>query len=578
MKINILKDTLLIFLGSTVAFLFVPLFMVGSSPEEYSFLDWEIFYKTSIFFIIIVGTFFSLVNTILQVLKLDNISTLLIYFVLSWITISGFIFSVSSSSGMIDPRVNPLDLVHIVIVLLVSVLFSIISITAFKKYIQIFLSIVVLTSTLPSLISIYSSNSIKVATDNHPSLQLSNNKNIFVISFDGIPGKTVSDIIKNNKNYSSELKDFIIFENAVSQAPATEASLIGDIYGTQDYKAIGGSMKTVKAALLKEDLSLEITSKHIDDSFQYGYPGYEISKMEINSPIVSEFKKFDTVHFFAYPIIRIWTSYGLRVLNIKEYLFNFAKNIAFTQSKYDLLNQLQEHKGPTWAKGNVMGLSMFDSFVSNISTSDKNTSLRYLHLTFTHFPILLDETCKYRANDKVWFDNNQNENGIKNNSVCGVNKFIDFLHKLKKLGIYDKSLIIFKSDHGKPTQYYSKPPYNLMINGQKNWGYGRYRPTLMIKDYETNYLNPVFKSKLVLLNDIAKTICEKSGVDTDCQIFNGVNLLGDSLINDEPYFIYVVKDAKGSFEYDTHISVKIPSRKNTLIQEMKESDLISLSE
>ena len=200
MKINILKDTLLIFLGSTVAFLFVPLFMVGNSPEEYSFLDWEIFYKTSIFFIIIVGTFFSLVNTILQVLKLDNISTLLIYFVLSWITISGFIFSVSSSSGMIDPRVNPLDLVHIVIVLLVSVLFSIISITAFKKYIQIFLSIVVLTSTLPSLISIYSSNSIKVATDNHPSLQLSNNKNIFVISFDGIPGKTVSDIIKNNKN------------------------------------------------------------------------------------------------------------------------------------------------------------------------------------------------------------------------------------------------------------------------------------------------------------------------------------------------------------------------------------------
>ena len=59
MKTNILKDTLLIFLGSTVAFLFVPLFMVGNSPEEYSFLDWEIFYKTSIFFIIIVGTFFS---------------------------------------------------------------------------------------------------------------------------------------------------------------------------------------------------------------------------------------------------------------------------------------------------------------------------------------------------------------------------------------------------------------------------------------------------------------------------------------------------------------------------------------
>ena len=40
-----LKNTLLIFLASAIAFLFVPLFMIGHSPEDYKFLDLEVVYK-----------------------------------------------------------------------------------------------------------------------------------------------------------------------------------------------------------------------------------------------------------------------------------------------------------------------------------------------------------------------------------------------------------------------------------------------------------------------------------------------------------------------------------------------------
>ena len=579
MKINILKDTSLIFIGALIAFLFVPLFMIGSSPDDYNFIDVELFYKTAILYSIIIGTLFSLVNIVLQLFKLNKISTFIIYFLLTWIIVSGFIFSVSASTGMVDPENNPIKFINVVIVFVVSLMFSIISLTAFKKYIQIFLFIVVITSTLPALISINNSDSLKLSSGDHPSLQLSNKKNILVISFDGMPGEVVSNIIKNNKDYSNDLKDFIIFENAVSQAPATAASLIGDIYGIQDYKTKGNDIFTVRKTLKNEGLLSKITSKHIKDSFQYGYSTeYEMKKMEILSPVVKVQQKSDTFSFFKYPIIRMFTSYGLNTLNWKESVLPFKQYLVKGDTVLEVTEKLKHHNGADWDKKGILTLNLFDSFVSDISVLDKDISLRYLHLTFTHFPVDYDAECNYRSDDKIWYDDNQNEKGIRNQDICAVGKFIGFLGKLKELEIYSNSLIIFKSDHGKPTDFYSKPPYNLKINDHAIWGYSRYRPMLMIKDFEANRQNPTFKSELVLLNDIAKTICEESGADTDCQIFNGVNLLGDSLINDEPYFIYVVKDAKGSFEYDTHISVKIPSRKNTLIQEMKESDLISLSE
>ena len=586
MKVNMLKNTLLIFLASAIAFLFVPLFMIGHSPEDYKFLDLEVVYKASIFFTVIVGTIFSLINAILEVFKLNKISTFLIYFVLTWIIFSGFIFSVSSSTEMVDPYYNPIDFINVIIVFVFSGLFAVMSTTSFKKYIQIFLSIIVVTSIIPAILSIYSSDSIKVNTDNHSSidannyssLQLSNKKNIFVISFDGLPGETVSDIIKNNKQYSSELKDFTIFKNAVSQAPATGVSLLGDIYGIQDYKSKGSTLKDVRTTLRKEELSSKLTSNYIPDSFQYRYSGYGMPNMEITSPAVSEFKKYNSVEFFRYPIIRIWSSYGLRLFNVKRYAFYWAKYISFAQSKHDILNKLREYKGPGWADTNVLELNLFDSFTSNISTTDKNISLRYLHFTFTHHPIFLDENCNYRANNKEWFDNNQNEKGIRSNSICGIRKFINFINKLKELNIYDNSLIVFKSDHGQPTNYYSEYPYNLMINENEIFGYSRHRPTLVIKGFKSTYSAPIFRSELVLLNDIAKTICEESKVGSGCQRFNGVNLLKNKLENDEPYFIYVVKDAKAGSSFTSQVSVKIPSRKESLLQAIKESSLVSIKE
>ena len=77
-----------------------------------------------------------------------------------------------------------------------------------------------------------------------------------------MPGESVSSIIKSNKDYSDNFKDFSIFNNAVSQSPATKASLIGDIYGIQDYKSKGKSIAQARSQLQKEGLSEYITNNY----------------------------------------------------------------------------------------------------------------------------------------------------------------------------------------------------------------------------------------------------------------------------------------------------------------------------
>jgi len=580
MKDNVIKNVLLIYFGTATAFLLVPIFMIASNPIDYSFIDRTALLNTSFTYIVLFGTLLSLIGILLELFHLKKLITFVIYFVLTWIVISGFILPVAASTGMVDPQMNPTNWINVIAISFISILIGVLSLGNFQKFVLVFLLTVAITSSISPLLYLFNLEATGVDTpENHTSLEFSENRNIFIISFDGMPGEDVNSIIKSSKDYSKDFKDFIIFNNAVSQSMATKPSLIGDIYGIQDYKSKGNSLAQASSTLQKEGLFEHITSNHIQDSFQYGYPGYEIDEMKIPSDVNELFNKLETVRFFYYPAVRIFGTFGLWVLEEISYYLSLSNLLIKTAISPEIIKKLENtNNGAAWNNESILTMNIFDSFVSNSSVSSKEISLRYLHLTFTHYPVSIDEKCNYRADDNEWHNDNQNEKGIRNTDICAISKFITFLDKLKKLNIYDNSLIIFKSDHGKPSPYFSSVPNNLRINGHRKWGYNRYRPTLMIKDFGANTESPVYRNELVLLNDIAKTICNESGIKSACDNFNGVNLLGTSLPTNEPFYLYVVKNDQSTHRFDSHISVKIPSRNLTLLEAMGNSDLIELDE
>lgn len=583
MKNSLLSNIVTAQISAALAFIGVPVFMISQAPKEFYFLDYSTFISSGLLFAIIFSSLLSLALVLLHGLRLQKIANSLSLFVFAWVVIAGFILPVCASAGMVDPEDIPTNRFNFIVVAIISLGLSALASTTFKKTIVAFLAFVILSTIISSIFSIYSNTDKSGESNDH--FALSNKKNILVVSFDGLPGAIISDAIKSNSTFSTAFKDFKFFENAVSQSPATEASLMGEIYGVQDYKSLGENQSDVNQSLEK-DLNKYLLTSLVKDSYAYGpYPANIAKRITLQPPTTDTYqRKEKTFDFFSYAIVRLATNRALR-------FSNWSKNIGILEAyligqplpNSTFVAEFKNHVGPQWDKYMSADILKYDYWVDNLGVSNKEFSVRHLHFVFTHFPVDYDAACTYKGDDNQWYINNQNEEGLRSQTICALNKFSKFLNKLKSLGIYDQSLVVFKSDHGEPSNYFSNYPNNLHINGQGGkaetaWGYSRYRPTLMIKDFGANNTKMARQKELVLLNDLAKTLCANSGLKIRCDYFHGINLLSEELGSvDEPYYIYVPKNSESSFGFDKHVSVKIPSRKIELIKAMEASPLISLS-
>ena len=201
-----------------------------------------------------------------------------------------------------------------------------------------------------------------------------------------------------------------------------------------------------------------------------------------------------------------------------------------------------------------------------------------MHFIFTHFPNNFDENCNYKSDDQNWFDSNQNEQGIINETKCALSKLSFFISKLKTLGIYDNSLIILKSDLGKPVSYFTLAPDNYKINGHAYWGYNRYRPMLLIKKFHSKKSVIQINNKLVLLDDLAKTICQNNGIQKSCDVFPGVNILDETPFVARDLYIFVPKDENSTYTFDTHKTVVLKLQGNNFLQELQNNPSIKIGQ
>jgi hypothetical protein len=557
--------------------------MIGYDPNEYQFVNFVVLFKAGIVFSVSLGVLLGLISVLLHLMKLSRVSRVYSYFMLLWVVFVGLFMPVSVSMGMVDPGSSPIDAFNLIVSVVVVACLSIAGLTAAGKYIQVFILVALITSIVPAVYSIYHSGIFRVEEASqapevkHASMYLSNKKNILVLNFDGLPGNIITDLIKENKKYSQEFKDFQVFNNAVAQSPATSASMFGELFGVHDYKSKGKTRKDVMKALKAEGLIDKLIINQVPDSYQHGYSYVSAKRMNIPSSAIITQQLIETIDLFRYPIVRLWTRLPLAVIDWDEKIGAIRKYVIKTYDDYELVARISKSRGTKWDRKYNSSIVLFKSLVEHLSVTDKEFSVRFMHFPFTHFPVDFDENCDYRSDDETWHESNQNEQGLIAQSKCGLDLFSGFLQKLKSLGVYNNSIIVFKSDHGEPATYFTQYPNNVAINGHKLWGYNRYRPTLMIKDLGIDNAEITFKPELVLLNDLAVTLCIKSDLKTGCEYFPGVDLLGESLESDEPYFLYVVKDAKSDFRYDSHVSVKIPSRKLNLLEAMNESKLINLS-
>jgi hypothetical protein len=148
MKNNIIKNTLSIYAGVLTVFLLIPVFMIAGNPVDYSFIDKTVLLYTSFTYIVVFGTALSVIGVFFEFFKLKKLITFIIYFVFTWIVISGFIMPVAASTGMVDPIENPTNWFNLIAISLLSFVFGIISLGNFQKFAFVFLLTITITSSI----------------------------------------------------------------------------------------------------------------------------------------------------------------------------------------------------------------------------------------------------------------------------------------------------------------------------------------------------------------------------------------------------------------------------------------------
>jgi hypothetical protein len=265
--------------------------------------------------------------------------------------------------------------------------------------------------------------------------EFSSTQNVIHIILDELQSDVFQEIIEKDTNYYYNVFDgFTFFKETVGSFPTTIMSVPAfyseEIYHNDkpiwdfvDSVYIG---KTIPNVLAKNGFDVDLAAEQKwyglgQHTIWYNIPvPYGVSNIEyefINSAQLMGLVFFRYSPHFLKNSSSSWLL-NFHLLNIKE-----------TES-YEAMRHLSQRE-------------FLQDMIDNMSVNRSKPVYKYIHLTTTHWPAVMNINCEYTGKIRPW-----NWNNIKIQVKCSLDHFINFITRLKQLGIYDASLIVIHADHG----------------------------------------------------------------------------------------------------------------------------------
>lgn len=569
--LNTLIRSAIPILAASTLFLWVPLYELYLSFNDINFSAGG-FFIFSLLVSLLAGCVFTAISEILVALRLRQLSNGLFYFITFWASISGFLLPLVKAAGMTAPEDLDIDYTNLVIVSMASLVLTLLTYTNLKSAVHVFLLVLLVASVGSAAPKLYrESASVERFSG------LSKSDNVIVLSFDGLAGVVAKQVIEEDPKLKNAFKDFIFYENAVSLAPATVASIRSELYGNINFRELSETSTELPEKLSDRTNSIKRENLAATDVMTYGaYSAFSEDPQDNVIPgtlIKSDFqeKVATALNFYPHIAARIGTPFLAGFIN---------DEIRPLQGKYFSSLKIERplvHKGSSWDALNTLQSDDLVELIQSLHATDAPRSIRYMHFLHTHFPVDFDENCTYRSDDAAWSSSNQNLQGLINETHCALQQTADYIEKLKSLGIYDKTLFIVKSDHGALASYFDTAPDGNRINNNKLWGYNRYRPLLMIKSRARDSVSTTYSSELVSLSDLAKTLCLEAPGKLGCGEYQGIDLLS-TVVQDSsaPLYLDIVKDENSTFQYDSQMTVAI-ARESDFVSALENTGKVSFN-
>ncbi|QQZ42186.1 sulfatase-like hydrolase/transferase [Pseudomonas sp. SK3(2021)] len=569
---GMLKRLALPFLAASTIFLWVPVYALYLSRADINF-SISGFFVFSIIITGVAGLVFLIFSLVLESLRFRWLASGILYFIVFWVSLAGFLLPLAGRAGMQSPEELPANVLNLILVGIISLVLTLLVCTKLSSAVKVFLSVLLVSSVGPAAFKLYNFGSTMARFS-----ELSATDNVVVLSFDGIPGVVAKQVLEDNPQLKAALKDFVFYDNTVSLAPATTASLRSELYGNIDFRQLADLTVDLDQKLSNKANSIAREQNASSNVMTYGAYSYfndVPSDTIVPGTLVessNEEKAGTALNFYPHiaarigtPVLAGWVGKGLRDIQ-ERYL------------KYPKAERLLSHKGSVWDAASTLQSDELVALTQVLHITNASRVVRFMHFLHTHFPVDFDEKCNYRSDSADWFNKNQNYDGLISETTCALQQAVDYVNRLKELDVYDKTLLVVKSDHGAPVSYFDSAPEGDKINGHKLWGYNRYRPMLMVKPRVSDNPELIYNNELVSLSDLAKTLCIQAPAGPACDEYSGINLLNPAAEDSDPQlYMDMVKGPESSFEYDTQMTVVVPRTKD-FIKALESTGKIALKE
>jgi len=87
---------------------------------------------------------------------------------------------------------------------------------------------------------------------------------------------------------------------------------------------------------------------------------------------------------------------------------------------------------------------VMDAFLAQLTTDSRTGSYNYFHVAGGHAPLQFDEQCHYIGTQEITYANQRRQ------VACTLLQVERLIRALKRLGIYDQTMIVVNGDHGTP--------------------------------------------------------------------------------------------------------------------------------
>ncbi len=505
------------------------------------------------------------VNALLRRRHAGSIFRGVVEFLCFFVAITGFVLPASESVGMVDPEFARINFPHLSYAAAIAGLMLWLARTGCRKPLYMGLYLFVALNTGISVYAIaerfYLPAIRQTADKNQIRLRASDKKNIFVLSFDGVPGPAVNLVLQKNPELAARFNGFTVFSRVAASSPATAASTAASLYGNRNFKA---HYRTERE--LWDSAPDDLLTNFLNDR------GYQVStygEYNVNFEDKARQHHLHATHgimvsaLMNYTLARTVTSLYViprKPLDRLEAWVRQKSGLFRSHQDSDFLQQVDTSKSPLWKKSLAATFVDFQEYVNKLELGATAPAAHFLHFTFTHFPVEFDRQCRYMGYDADWFERRQNWHGVQEETHCALLQYAEFIEKLKQLGIFEQSLVVLKSDHGKPVGYYdSLDILSETINGHDLWGYGRYAPFLAIKGFGAADAPLKANAAPVLLDDLARTICTAALGAGQCRRYPGFDLLKEPLEIPAAakVTLFVVASKRSGYRYDSHIPVTV---------------------